>query len=139
MPPLGRQLAMTAKAVSRAFNDTLAEAGGTVPTWLILNALREDEWRTQLDLAHAVGIEGPTLTRHVDGLEAAGLVARRRDPNDRRAVQVELTKAGRAQHERLLRAVIAFNRRLRKGISEHEAKTLAALLDRLATNVARES
>ena len=43
------QLASTSKAVSRAFNDRLAEAGGSVPTWLILSSLKGDAWRTQLE------------------------------------------------------------------------------------------
>src|SRR6266849_2876962 len=89
--PIGLQLATTAKAVSRAFNDRLVEAGGSVPVWLILSSLKSDERRTQLELARAVGIEGPTLTRHLDGLEESGIVRRVRDGSDRRAVRVELT------------------------------------------------
>jgi MarR family transcriptional regulator for hemolysin len=134
-PPIGRQLASTAKAVSRAFNDALAEAGGTLPIWLVLSTLRDGRWRTQHELARAVGIEGPTLTRHLDGLERAGLVVRRRDPGDRRAVQVELTDAGHATHDRLLTSVIAFNRRLRAGLSEEDVERLRTILARLEANV----
>ncbi len=39
-PPIGRQLAGAAKAVSRAFDDTLAEAGGAQPIWLVLISLK---------------------------------------------------------------------------------------------------
>src|ERR671931_880936 len=109
-PPVGLHLAATAKAVSRAFNAALAEAGGSLPVWLILTSLRGEQWRTQHELARSLGIEGPTLTRHLDGLERAGLVERRRDPADRRAVQVELTDAGERVHAELLKAVISFNR-----------------------------
>src|SRR5262245_27050561 len=84
--PVGRVLASTAKLVSRAFERELAEAGGSQPVWLILLALKQREWRTQQDLAGAVGIEGPTLTHHLDGLDKAGLIQRERDPSDRRAV-----------------------------------------------------
>ena len=58
-PPLGLLLATTSKAVGRAFNNALAEGGGSIPIWLILNALKSEPRRTQLDLARAVGIEGP--------------------------------------------------------------------------------
>ena len=85
--PIGLQLAHSAKHVARAFNDTLAEVGGSMPTWFILTSLKGDEWRTQHELARALRIEGPTLTRHLDGLEEEGLVVRRRDPHDRRAVK----------------------------------------------------
>ena len=56
----------------RAFDDALAEAGGSIPMWLVLTNLKAAAWRSQHDLAGAVGIEGPTLTRHLDGLEQPG-------------------------------------------------------------------
>jgi MarR family transcriptional regulator, transcriptional regulator for hemolysin len=133
--PIGRQLAATSKTVNRAFNHALADAGGSLPTWLVLSTLRGDRWRTQQDLARAVGIEGPTLTRHLDGLEEAGLVARRRDPADRRAVQVELTPAGEELHGRLLQAVIAFQRRLTSGLSENEIERTKKTLLRMEQNL----
>ena len=135
-PPVGLYLAATAKAVSRAFNAALAEAGGSLPMWLILTSLRGEQWRTQHELARSLGIEGPTLTRHLDALEGAGLVERRRDPADRRAIQVELTRAGEELHSRLRRNVIAFDRQLRAGLGEAELKTLRSTLRRLEQNVA---
>jgi MarR family transcriptional regulator, transcriptional regulator for hemolysin len=80
--------------------------------------------RTQLDLARAVGIEGPTLTRHLDGMEQAGLVRRQRGPRDRRAIKVELTRRGKALHGRLLKTVIGFNQRLRSGLGTEDIETL---------------
>jgi MarR family transcriptional regulator, transcriptional regulator for hemolysin len=135
-PPIGLLLATTSKAVGRAFNDALAAQGGSIPIWLILNALKGERPRSQLELARAVGIEGPTMTRHLDGLERAGLVERQRDPVDRRAVQVQLTRAGHALHGRLLKAVIAFNRQLRTGVSNDDIETLRRVLGRLRENVA---
>ena len=137
-PPIGLQLANTAKIVSRAFNDVLARGGASLPIWLILTALRGEQWRTQLELARSLGIEGPTLTRHLDGMERAGLVERRRDPNDRRAVQVEITDAGAALHNRLRADVIAFDERLRAGLTQDELEQLRAVLAKLQHNVGRE-
>jgi MarR family transcriptional regulator, transcriptional regulator for hemolysin len=133
--PIGLQLAHTSKMVSRAFSDALAEAGGSVPMWLILTNLMGESWPAQHRLARALRIEGPTLTRHLDGLEQAGLIARSREPTDRRAVRVELTDAGRAKHAELRRAVIGFNRRLTVGLDETELGELRGLLERLETNV----
>jgi MarR family transcriptional regulator, transcriptional regulator for hemolysin len=139
--PIGLQLAHTSKAVSRAFNDALGEAGGSIPTWLILTSLMGETWPAQHRLARAMHIEAPTLTRHLDGLEEAGLVVRRREADDRRAVRVELTDAGRAKHAELMRAVIAFDKRLRAGLSDDEISALRALLKRLEASVgsAREA
>jgi MarR family transcriptional regulator for hemolysin len=136
--PIGREIAMTAKALDRAFSAALAEAGGSLPTWLILMALERQPWRTQQDLAAAVGIEGPTLTHHLDGMESAGLVARARDPRDRRAVRVEMTEEGDARFHALRRAAVAFDRRLRVGIPDDDVDAVRDVLERLRRNVARE-
>jgi MarR family transcriptional regulator, transcriptional regulator for hemolysin len=133
--PIGLQLANTSKAVSRAFNDRLAEAGSSVPVWLILSSLKSNERRTQLDLARAVGIEGPTLTRHLDRLEENGIVRRVRDGNDRRAVRVELTAEGERLFQTLRQAVIAFNRELTGGLTEPELERMRKTLARLEQNV----
>jgi MarR family transcriptional regulator, transcriptional regulator for hemolysin len=135
--PIGLQLANSSKAVSRAFNDRLAEAGGSVPVWLILSSLKSDERRTQLDLARAIGIEGPTLTRHLDGLEDSGVVRRVRDGTDRRAVRVELTGAGEQLFQTLRQAVIAFDRDLTAGVSETELERVRKTLARLEQNIRR--
>jgi MarR family transcriptional regulator for hemolysin len=47
-------------------------------------------------LADRIGVEGPTLVRLLDGLEAESLVRRRPDYKDRRVKLVELTQVGRA-------------------------------------------
>jgi MarR family transcriptional regulator for hemolysin len=132
--PIGRQLHLTSKAVAQAFNAALSEAGGSISTWLILSALEWDQWNTQHDLAAALGIEGPTLTRHLDGLENAGFVVRIRDTADRRAVRLETTEAGRDLHRQLLRVARAFDRQLRAGLSDEEIDGLRSLLLRIEEN-----
>jgi MarR family transcriptional regulator, transcriptional regulator for hemolysin len=134
-PPVGVQLAITSKAVARAFGAALAEAGGSMPTWLVLRSLKEQDRRTQLDLARAIGVEGPTLTRHVDTLEESGLVERHRDAGDRRAIRVELTEAGEQLYAELLKAAMAFGKRLTAGLDAQELERFRATLARLEQNV----
>ena len=66
--------------MTRAFEQELALAGGSLPTWLIVLSPKRRSWRTHRELAEALGIEGPTLTHHLAGLDRAGLVRRTRDP-----------------------------------------------------------
>jgi MarR family transcriptional regulator for hemolysin len=133
--PIGRQLARTAKLVTRAFEQELALAGGSMPTWLILLSLKSRSWRTQRELAEALGIEGPTLTHHLAGLERAGLVRRTRDPDNRRVQRVDLTEAGDAAFQRLRRAASSFDQRLRSGLEDSEIQQLRELLAQLLSNV----
>jgi len=135
-PPIGLQLARAAKSVSRAFDDALAEAGGSLPVWLVLISLKSQRLGNQRQLAEAVGIREATLTHHLNAMDAQGLVTRRRDPANRRVHLVELTEAGEAAFQRLRGAATAFDQRLRAGLSGGEVSQLEALLGRLAANVA---
>jgi len=133
--PIGLQLAQTAKVVRRAFDETLIEAGGSLPIWLVLVALKNHHHGTQRDLAEVLEIEGPTLTHHLNRMEKAGLLTRARDPENRRVHQVTLTEAGEQMFQQLLGAVIAFDRRLRRGVSRAELDAASAVLDQLRLNV----
>ena len=134
-PPIGLHLTRAARGVSRAFDDALAQVGGAMPAWLILVSLKTRSLGNQRELAEAVGIRGATLTHHLNAMEDDGLVARRRDPQNRRIQRVELTEAGEAAFHRMREAATAFDERLRRGLSEAELATFENLLDRLHDNV----
>jgi MarR family transcriptional regulator for hemolysin len=135
-PPLGLSLARAARVISRAFDEALADAGGSLPMWLVLLNLKIGRAGNQRRLAEAVGVTEATLTHHLNAMETAGLLTRRRDPNNRRIHVVELTDAGEAAFTRLREAAVAFDRSLRRGVSAGEARALEDVLDRLAANVA---
>ena len=133
--PLGLQMTRVSRIVSRAFDDALAEAGGSLPVWLVLISLKSGQLASQRELADAIGIQGATLTHHLDAMESAGLVTRRRDPENRRLHLVELTPAGDALFARMRDAAMAFDERLRAGLSRPEVAQLEELLARLRDNV----
>jgi MarR family transcriptional regulator, transcriptional regulator for hemolysin len=132
--PVGLKLAQAARLVSRAFDDALAAAGGTLPVWLILIALNAGRPANQRELAEAVGIQEATLTHHLNAMEAAGLITRERDPANRRVHRVQLTDQGVAMFGRLRQAAGAFDRKLRNGIDAADLAALASVLDQLAAN-----
>jgi MarR family transcriptional regulator for hemolysin len=133
--PIGLTVARTAKAVTQAFDAALAAAGGSRPAWVILLALKSGRAASQNELAESVGIRGATLTHHLNAMEKNGLLTRRRHPDNRRVHQVELTEAGENLFRQLRGAAMAFDRKLRAGLSEEEVAGLGALLDRLRENV----
>jgi MarR family transcriptional regulator for hemolysin len=134
--PIGLELARAARTVSRTFDDALARAGGSLPTWLILLNLKTRQVSSQRELAEAVGVREATLTHHLNALDTRGLVTRTRDPANRRIHVVELTPAGEAAFLRLRDAAAAFDRRLRDGLTDADLDTLAGLLTHLTANVA---
>jgi MarR family transcriptional regulator for hemolysin len=133
--PIGVVLARTAKTAARAFDQALATAGGSQPVWQILISLKTRPAANQRELADAVGIQGATLTHHLNGMETAGLVTRRRDPENRRVHLVTLTDDGEKLFHQLATAAIAHDQRMRKDLSDAEIAQLADLLHRLAANV----
>lgn len=136
-PPLGIELARTAREVGRAFEQALEDAGGSRPLWLILMTLKQRPQANQRQMAAQIGIESATVTHHLNGMEADGLLTRRRDPADRRVHVVELTPAGEAMFHRLRRVVTAFDRQLRTGFDDVQVAQLREFLAQLRQNVSQ--
>jgi MarR family transcriptional regulator for hemolysin len=134
--PIGLRLNQAARAVGRAFDEALADAGGTLPVWLILLNLKIHRPGTQRELAGAIGIREATLTHHLNAMDADGLIARTRDAANRRVQVVTLTEKGDAAFLRLRTAATAFDAKLRTGLDDSDLSTLATLLARLSANVA---
>jgi MarR family transcriptional regulator for hemolysin len=118
-PPTGLQLGQAARVVSRAFDDALERAGGSLSVWLILLNLKIGRPGTQRELAQAVGLREATLTHHLNALDKRGLISRRRDPENREAA-------------------MAFDEQLNDGLTDVERALLTDLLKRLAANVGAE-
>lgn len=127
-PPIGLTLIRIAQHVSRAFDDALVAAGGSRTHWLILGALRSRTLTRQGELADAVGITAPTLSHHLNDLEADGLLVRRSVPADRRVHQVELTARGEQALDRMSAAAHALDDRLRDSFSDTDVAALTHLL-----------
>ena len=121
--------------MSRAFDDALDQAGGSLPVWLILLNLKIGRPGNQRELAAAVGVREATLTHHLNAMDTRGLITRRRDTANRRVHVVELTEEGEAAFLRLRDTAMDFDRRLNAGLSDEDRDVLDGLLTRLAANV----
>ena len=86
----------TAMSINRTYKPMLDEMGITYPQYLVLNVLGEEDGRTIGTIAARLALDSSTITPLVKRMEAAGLVQRRRSPDNEREVQVRLTEAGRA-------------------------------------------
>ena len=135
-PPIGQFLSSVAREAERAFDNALEGVGGSRPVWLVLIALKQGTSRNQRQLAATVGIDSATLTHHLNAMETAGLVTRRRDPTNRRMHVVEMTAAGEAAFLRMRGTVIAFDRQLRAGLDASDIARLHDILQQMRTNIA---
>lgn len=87
----GMQLAQMSRGWRAELDRRLAGLNLSQARWLVLLHLaRFVEAPTQRELAQSVGVEGPTLARLLDSLEAQGLVRRQAVVEDRRAKKILL-------------------------------------------------
>src|SRR5260221_14520920 len=93
-PPVGLELARTARTVSRAFDDALSEAGGSLPVWLVPLAVKTRNPARQREPAVAFGTREAALTPHPNRRETGRPSTRPRHPPKRRLHNVERTPAG---------------------------------------------
>jgi DNA-binding MarR family transcriptional regulator len=91
--------------------------------------------RSMNDLAAQVGLHQSTLTRIVDRLERDGLVTRRRDPKEKRLVEVTLTGAGRKLYRALDRECTTVASEMLKVVPEAQRKACVEALDLLSRSI----
>ncbi|WP_247872508.1 MarR family transcriptional regulator [Azospirillum sp. TSO35-2] len=92
----------------------------------------------QRELAEEMAVEGPSLVRLLDGLEAAGLLERREDPCDRRAKTLHMTDAGRRLLVQVNEALNDVRQRLLGDVTEADVAACHRVLSSIAANAKRE-
>lgn len=84
-----------AHALNRAYKPLLDRLGITYPQYLVMLVLWDRDDRAVGEIGERLMLESSTLTPLLKRLEAAGLVSRRRNPDDERQVRIALTGKGR--------------------------------------------
>ncbi len=123
--------------IAASFSDKVRPLGATLQMWRVLAALREQDGRRMGDLSATTSIEVSTLTRLVDNMEKKGLVARRRDPQDARAIVLHATPAGRRLTQRIVQIAERYETVALAGFNAAETEILKAALRRLYVNMER--
>jgi DNA-binding MarR family transcriptional regulator len=121
--------------IATAFGEEMRPLGASLQIWRVLAALREKDGRRMGDLSKTTSIEVSTLTRLVDNMEKSGLVERRRDAGDARAVALHVTPAGRRLTQRIVPIAERYEAVALKGFTAGEADRLKLALRRLYDNM----
>ena len=130
------QLAQLSRAWRAELDRRLVGLGLSQARWLVLLHLaRFESPPTQRELARSVGVEGPTLARLLDGLEAQGLVSRQAVAEDRRAKQITLS----AKAQPLIEQIEAISTQLRHelfaGIDPADLQHCQRVQERILANL----
>lgn len=125
----GSLLSRAARQWRRAADLGLRPFDLTEATWLpLVHIARAPSPPRQKDLAASMSLDGSSVVRLLDNLEAAGLIQRKEGERDRRAKIITLTPRGRAIADK----VEAVARRIRgdalAGLSDRDIETTVRVL-----------
>ena len=128
------RIGMLARYLNHSMDTTLAEFGIDRRTHRVLARLRYQGPPYRLsagELAEGLGLSSGAMTNRLDRLEEAGLVRRLPDPDDRRGVLVEPTKAGHAAWDSATDTQAGREALIASALTKAEKEQLHALLRRL--------
>jgi MarR family transcriptional regulator, transcriptional regulator for hemolysin len=135
---IGRVITRLGRIWRRESDQALADHGLSYATAIPLLLLsRQGTSVRQGVLADELGIEGPSLVRLIDLLEAEGFVERREDPTDRRAKTLHLTATGAAKVEEINHVLRRVRAGLLKDIGSEELAVTFATLQRIEQRASR--
>jgi len=124
-----------ARLRNRVFEKQVEPYGLTTAQVYAVNHLLDNDGLSQVELARLVGIGTVALSGLVDRMEAAGLVVRKPDPQDRRTKRVWLTDRMRDMRPQVLGAALKVNDASLEGFTAEEVDTLLDMLRRIRTNL----
>lgn len=129
------------KLIERQMDETLGDHKLSHGEWKILRglAMEDPPYRSSPGrLAKGEGLSSGAMTNRLDQLEKAGLVRRLPDPDDRRALKVELTEKGHKLWADSISAQAAKEARLAEALGERELAQLNKLLRKVLSGLDAE-
>ncbi|SHI49835.1 DNA-binding transcriptional regulator, MarR family [Desulfatibacillum alkenivorans DSM 16219] len=105
----------------------------------VLAFLMAEPHSIQCEIAEGCFIEPPTLTNILAKMEAAGLIERVRNHENRRTVTVSLSEKGYETAQKVKRAFAIVEARALKEVGREEEEFLIPLLKKLRSNLLKES
>ncbi len=134
---VGFLLAQICRKHRQSTEDRLAKLGLHIGQEMILLRLAEEEGLTLGQLAEAMSLEPPTITKVVSRMEDAGMLERRPDPQDARVSRVFLTDQSRELIPKINAIWFEMEKQDMAGLTETEQLLLRRLLMQVFDNLNR--
>ena len=101
----------------------------------VLDYLRDHNGATQKEIAAACYIEAPTITSVLNGMEAKGLIERKRLNGNRRSFHVFMTDKGQKLEQRVHEIFLKLEEETFEGISQEKRKEFLELFSKIHRNI----
>ncbi|MFG1703729.1 MarR family winged helix-turn-helix transcriptional regulator [Nonomuraea sp. M3C6] len=125
---LGELLVAASRVFSQQGRARFGEYGLSPARVRLLTTLHRRPGSRMRDLADTLGVSGRAVTPLVDALESDGLIARRADPDDRRAFRLTLTDTGLATIDQIADLQRQVSEEIFSGLPARDRNDLARLL-----------
>lgn len=130
------RLSVVTNLVSSAFAKRYEKAHGlSVPEWRVMAVLGRFAPASSQEVSDRTAMDKAKVSRALQRLILAGLVARRSNPADQRQNVLALTRKGRATYARIIPEALALERELTAVLAPGEREVLDRLLGRLQERV----
>ena len=117
-----------------ALDRELASFDISAPQLFVLSSVANGEADSAASLCKSISYDPGAMTRMIDRLQQKGLVRRVPHPEDRRAMNLELTVAGKALFPQLVAAKDRVHAQFLRGFSDEDRQALEQLLYRMLAN-----
>ncbi|HWZ48264.1 MAG TPA: MarR family transcriptional regulator [Herbaspirillum sp.] len=122
----------TARTWRQALDCRMKDLGISQAGWMTIALIAKSQRpMSQIELANAQGIEGPSMVAMLDRLMKCGLILREPSPTDRRIKLVVLTEAGAALYAKLITKAGVFRKELLIDIDPEKLRIATELLEQL--------
>ncbi|THD67891.1 MarR family transcriptional regulator [Robertkochia marina] len=111
----------------------------TVDQALVLNILKEQPGLSQKEIAGLLYKDVAAMTRMIEGMVKKGMLKKLPYPEDKRRSLIQPTDKGEAILEKIIPVVLKNRKLALEGLTEEEVHTLNALLNKILTNLNRNS
>lgn len=119
------------QSVQQFFKGELEQFGITPGQYMVLKCLWDENGTTVKQMADRLQLDSSTITGILDRLENKGMIKRKHDLIDRRALCVVLTPKGKALEKSVNQAIINANHKVLGSLENQESEDLKLLLQKI--------
>ena len=131
------QFAKANQLASRFLSQKVAELNITSVQAMVLGFLDDEDRITSSELGKRTELDSATLTGILDRLETAGFIERKGNLDDRRSINIHLTRKGKLMCRETTRVITEANLEFLEVLTDAQKRDLHGIIKKLRHNTQR--